>query len=98
MNSIPSLSLGERLRLARTRARIAPADMACRLTVSRSSISGYELDQSRPSLEHIDAWAMLTNVDLCWLAFGRNPGEESNLPTISQLSLFDGFANYAVAA
>ena len=70
---VPPLTQGWRLQMALGHARMSVEQMAQELGVSRSTISRWLNDRSRPSRGYLRLWSALTGVDLAWLAGGEPP-------------------------
>jgi transcriptional regulator with XRE-family HTH domain len=67
---IPVWSLGERFRKARRSHGISIEQMASEFGVSKSTVSHWEMDRSRPQdvISVIRRWAEITGVNEAWLA------------------------------
>lgn len=65
--AVPEATLGERLRLARRRARLSQARVAERLGVTQQAVSQWETGLQPPNLENVIAAAKLYNVSIDWL-------------------------------
>ena len=74
----PTFTLGERLRKARTDARLDQVELAERLGIARNTLSNYETGRSVPTFDIAYHWARMTAVSLDWLADGM-AAEESRL-------------------
>ena len=66
-STVPTWTLGDRLRKARELAGISSNDMAVQFSRSRAAISGWENDHHRPTLLCLRQWAEITGVSLAWL-------------------------------
>lgn len=60
-------TLGDRLAKARRMAGISSEEMAERLIRTRSTVSNYEHDRTRPTLAVLRAWSEATGAPLDWL-------------------------------
>lgn len=70
---VPSWTLGDRLRKARTFAGLEQAELAAELGIARNSVANYELGHTRPRRPVLLAWAMRTGVSLGWLTEEERP-------------------------
>lgn len=68
------MSLGERMRAARTQRGLKQADVAVLLNCTRGAVSQFENGNNCPSLETLVDFAKATNVSLDWLLLGKQPG------------------------
>ena len=64
------LNLAQRLRTTRMIAGLEQQDMADRLGVARTTISGWERGATEPSATNFVGWALVTGQPLEWLADG----------------------------
>lgn len=88
MARIPGMKIGDRIRLARSTARLDAKEIAHALGLSTSAVTSWERGRTQPSLERIEQLAELLDVDVVWLAFGRETvsvaateGASPDLPT-----------------
>ena len=72
---IPSLSLGDRMRMALGDRRTDA--IAKELGVSRSLVSHWLNDHVVPTLGYLRAWAAITGVDYDWLRTGVDPNRQA---------------------
>jgi transcriptional regulator with XRE-family HTH domain len=82
------LSLGQRIRLARTNAGLTMKELAARIGVHPDSISDYEADRTDPSARVLGAISLETNVSADWLLIGATRAYPSGKP--SHLRLIHG--------
>lgn len=73
--NIPPLTLGDRLRGARTWRELSQFELADILGIARTSVSRYELGTSIPSKLVLAAWADACDVDIEWLRSGSWPND-----------------------
>jgi transcriptional regulator with XRE-family HTH domain len=72
-------SISERLKLARERAQLEPAELRKRLSekgveLSKTGLHRLESTEPRnPNLKQIEAIAEITNVSPAWILFGKGP-------------------------
>lgn len=66
--TIPVWTLADRLRKAREHAGLNQGELAEAAGIGRSTIVTYESGQSVPGKPVLIAWALVTGVDLEWLA------------------------------
>ena len=65
-------SMALRIRRCRTLARLSQGELATRVGVHRSAVTQWERDGgTHPSIEHLAAISVATNVPFEWLATGR---------------------------
>ncbi len=81
-STIPTLSLGDRLRIARKRADLTLHELAEKLGLKPAALSAYETGRNAPSLATITAWAAACDVDRTWLAWGDEPQAPANASMI----------------
>jgi transcriptional regulator with XRE-family HTH domain len=69
-NTIPSWSLGDRIRKARRQAEMSQQELADAINVKVGSVSSWEADSATPrhAFEVIAAIAKATDVSVVWLA------------------------------
>lgn len=65
--TVPETTLGERLRLSRTRAGVSVQQMADELEISRTMISRWENGHERPRRGMLLGWALRCAVPVPWL-------------------------------
>ena len=70
---VPSLTLGQRLRVARELTGMEQQEFAREIGTSRQTIGAAERGISHPRQLLIRAWAMATGVDRHWLETGEAP-------------------------
>lgn len=93
--SIPELSLGDRLRLAREKAGLSREEMASSLGVGVAGIGHWENDRSRPKdvLASVARWAELTQTPRSWLLgimyTSSIPGQRPDMTLLSGESTGD---------
>lgn len=63
----------QRIRLARRHAGLSQAALAAAVGVQRSAVSHWEAQRGKPSMNHMRQLALLTGVQIEWLATGRGP-------------------------
>ena len=68
---IPSLTLGQRLRIAREYLGVEQQELAEIMGTSRQTVSAVERGVNQPRQLLIRAWAMATGVDREWLETGQ---------------------------
>lgn len=73
--------LGDRLAKSLHVAGITSNDMADELEVSRTTISNYLNDRTRPKRLYLRMWALKTGAPLEWLETGNFPGGNKKTPT-----------------
>lgn len=78
VTTIPELTLGDRLRLTREKARISRERMGQEFGVAAGAIGHWETDRSMPRdmISTIRAWSELTGFDAHWLAFGETASQQ----------------------
>jgi transcriptional regulator with XRE-family HTH domain len=76
---IPTLTIGQRLRVAREYAGLEQSDIAAEFGISRGSISAFERGITPPRRVFLRAWAEITGVDSHWLETGE-PGPDGSGP------------------
>ena len=80
-------SMALRIRRCRTLARLSQGELASRVGVHRSAVTQWERDGgTHPSIEHLAAISVTTNVPFEWLATGRGhpaQGPETEVPAIA---------------
>jgi DNA-binding XRE family transcriptional regulator len=64
---VPPITLAHRLRIAREWRGLEQHDLARELGVGRSTISNYERGVTSPGKLVVNAWAVVTDVDVEWL-------------------------------
>ncbi|MCE8510301.1 helix-turn-helix transcriptional regulator [Ruegeria pomeroyi] len=70
-------TFGDRLAAAREAADMTQAQLARRLGVKKSTISGWENDLSEPRANRLSMLAGLLNVSIVWLITGEGQGGEA---------------------
>lgn len=78
--TIPTFTMGDRLRKAREHAGIGSQEMADHLLVSRNTITRYESDASRITDVKIRRWAEVTAVPVAWLLAGEETSGDLAIP------------------
>lgn len=73
--TIPTWTLGDRLRKARVTSKTSTAAMAEALGVDRKTVGNYEAMRTPISRGNILAWSLLTGVDTEWLLTGSRPDD-----------------------
>jgi transcriptional regulator with XRE-family HTH domain len=93
----PVWTLGDRLRKARSQARIGSEQMATIIGTSRGTISNYENDHTDIPVKALLKWSSATGVPVDWLIQDDDPDLRSRCfsTDLDQLELF---ATLAVAA
>ena len=72
--SIPSLTLGWRLRMSLDYANISVQQMANQLGVSRTTLSRWMADKGeRPKRAYLSQWSLSTGVPYEWIDSGKAP-------------------------
>ena len=66
--TVPTWTLGDRLRKSLQHAGLTPEDMADHLGVSATSVRGWMADRHTPNRATVMMWATITSVPLDWLA------------------------------
>jgi len=79
-------SLGDRLRQARTNAKLTQSELASRVGVTNGLISSIEVGRGDPSLRLLCAIADELHVTLDWLALGRDPAQLTSNRSFEQVS------------
>jgi len=75
----PTGSIGERIRIARTRSGLTRAELGRRVGVKPSASRQWEQrEATTPSVEHLTRVASVTGVAFEWLATGRGPSALPN--------------------
>lgn len=81
------VSMALRIRRCRTLARFSQGELASRVGVHRSAVTQWERDGgTHPSIEHLAAISVATNVPFEWLATGRGqPAQapETEVPAVA---------------
>jgi len=72
---IPPRTLRTRLREAREWRGLDQADIAKELGIGRTTVSNYESGVTEPKMLVINAWAVVTDVEVDWLKTGIDPEE-----------------------
>jgi transcriptional regulator with XRE-family HTH domain len=81
--SLPTWTLGDRLRKARLHASIGSSGvMAKRLGVHRNSVINYETDRITPPLDAVVRYSKITGVPLDWFLEDYDPGEAEDAVTM----------------
>lgn len=92
---IPQIELRHRLRIAREFAGLDQSDIADELGIGRVAISNYERGVTEPKKLVINAWAVVTDVDVEWIKTGELPnlrptdykvGASINFPSLKKAS------------
>jgi transcriptional regulator with XRE-family HTH domain len=65
--NVPPVTLAHRLRIAREWRDLEQVDIARELGVSRATVSNYERGVTSPGKLVVNAWAVVTDVDVEWL-------------------------------
>ena len=73
--TIPTFTVGDRLRKARECTGLDQAAFAAELGVSRQTVSNNESGRTHPSRLVIRQWSLRTGVPLAWLESGKVPAE-----------------------
>ena len=86
--NVPPVTLAHRLRIAREWRDLEQVDIARELGVSRATVSNYERGVTSPGKLVVNAWAVVTDVDVEWLKnddfYGGSPvGPAGIEPTTS---------------
>lgn len=76
--TVPTWTLGWRLRRALEHANISVQDMARELGVDRRTVSTWANDRRKPSRANLVVWALRTGVPLEWLERGDDPDLDAN--------------------
>lgn len=71
--AVPTLSLAQRLRVAREFANFDQTQLAARTGVARGTVSALEQGHRPPSRATLNLWAMATGVSLEWIRNGESP-------------------------
>lgn len=71
--SIPTWTVGDRLRKARQHAGLEQAEFADEIGISRGTVLNYENDRVKPRTIVLRAWSLRTGVPLHWLLDGERP-------------------------
>jgi transcriptional regulator with XRE-family HTH domain len=71
------MDIGDRMLKARKQAGLTQQRVGEAIGVHKSSVSQYESNQSRPTLENLVAFCELTNISLDWLILGRETPKNS---------------------
>ena len=64
------IKLGDRLRQARTRARMTQCELGKRMQVSGVAVSYWENGANEPSIDHLKRLCDTLDITLDWLCFG----------------------------
>lgn len=75
---VPSLTLGQRLRIAREHLGVEQQELAETMGTSRQTVSAVERGVNHPRQLLIRAWAMATGVDRHWLETGEVPAPDGD--------------------
>ena len=70
--TVPTFTLGDRLRKAREHAGVSVDEMAAILDVSDRTVRNYETDKTPIKRPSVVAYAMRCNVPVEWLVVGRD--------------------------
>lgn len=70
---VPTFTVADRLRKARTTTGLDQADFAADLGISRGTVNNYETGRTEPNRAMLAKWAMRCAVPPEWLAFGVEP-------------------------
>lgn len=73
--TIPTWTLGERIRKARESSGLKQSDLAPKLRVSRTAIAGWESGTHRPSYSALVLLADITGVPVEWIETGEIAGD-----------------------
>lgn len=74
--SVPTWTVGDRLRKAREDAELSQNQLADEIGISRRSVSTYEASASPPKLPVLLAWSFRTHVPMEWIRDGIDPGPD----------------------
>jgi len=67
LDALPALTVGDRIRLARRRARLEQADLAALLAVRAETVSRWERGLGEPKASQVAVIASRCAVDVRWL-------------------------------
>lgn len=81
--TVPTFTLGDRLRKAREVAGLEQVPLADMIGVHRQTVSAYEAGKTHPRRHALVAWALATGVSAVWLETGCTPGDSNSEPTVS---------------
>lgn len=76
------MTLGEKIQMLRSKEGLSQEQLAERLTVSRQSVSKWELGQSTPDLDYVIQLSDIFNVSLDYLVKDINPQVENTRTSI----------------
>lgn len=80
-HTIPTWTIGDRMRKAREAAGLKPSEMAERLGgIHRNNITRWEHSRREPTVATLRKWAEVTGVDLGWLVTGSAPTVTAGKP------------------
>lgn len=71
---VPTLTGGQRLRIAREYTGMNQEELARQLDVTTATVQRAESGKTAPRRTTFMAWSMVTGVDLGWLEHGKTPG------------------------
>jgi len=74
VGTVPTWTLGDRLRKAREEAGLQQKDVADALGISRNSVGNYEAGHTKPRRLVLQAWAFQCGVSYGWLKDGHVTG------------------------
>lgn len=82
--SIPQMTVGTRMRIARMNVGMDVSEVAKVMGVSHATVSAWELGKNQPPLDKIERYADVTSTYPAWLAFGctcdaANPSREPEI-------------------
>ena len=77
---IPTLTLGQRLDVARKHGGYKPETLATQRRCSATTIRNYLSGRTRIDYAHAVMWSQLTGVDLDWLLRGTQPTDREPFP------------------
>lgn len=75
--SVPTMTIGDRIRLARRHRGMRSKQLAEALAVDPNTISNYENDKTTPPNTKLRRIAQVTGVDERWLATGQAGSEQA---------------------
>lgn len=74
-----NMSMGERLKAARERAKMTQAELGKKLRISTQTISNWERGKNAPTMDNLEQIAQITGADHLWLISG-NTGKDGAGP------------------
>jgi transcriptional regulator with XRE-family HTH domain len=79
--SVPTWTIGDRLKKARQVAGVSTIEMAAELGVTHSTVSRIERDEGGPPKQsYLTVWALRCGVSRHWLATGAEPDGDGRGP------------------